>query len=176
MTLDELIDAFIASSPNDWNVTHCWGHNSGPSYRDKLQFHEVYNSSPNVLTHSAHGMTASFKPDLSVTIAWGMDNEVTAEEKVRDEWTQNFPDRSGASLHYLDFFFCSALVLRVDYASVDGGRYYFPIPSRNQPSGWKTEQRYAEVMKKLNEIVGHSNFDLQLSISGITIVDESWPD
>jgi hypothetical protein len=175
MTLDDLIHLFISSSRADWNVASCWGVGSGPSYRDKLEFHQVYNTQPNVLTHSAHGMTASFKPDLMITIAWGLDDESTSEKKFKEDWTSRFPDKSGARFRYLDFFYSSALVLRVKYASVDGGRYELPIPDRSASGGWQTERRYADVLRKLNEIGGNNLFDQQMTTARIEVIDSDWP-
>lgn len=175
MTLDQLIDTFVSSHRSDWFVMHCWGGGSGPSYRNRFEFNQVFNGQPNVLLHSAHGMTASYKPDLQITIAWGLEHDTDDDTKITDEWTQKFPDKSGAKLRFLDFFYSSALVLRVLYANVDGGRCVLPVPTGAGTGAWNVESRYAEVVRKLDEVRGDTNFEQYMSNSGIQTTDEEWP-
>ena len=117
MTLDELITLVTSSTPEDWHTTVCWGADSGPSYRDHLNFYQVYDGQPNVLFAKAHSLVACYKPDLSVTMAWGLDAITDFEEP----WANKFPDPKAAS-HHIDLFYNNALVFRTEYVSVDGGR------------------------------------------------------
>ena len=125
MTLRELLHTIISSSRSDWNTIVCWGTHSGPSYRDQFEFYQIYEGQHNVLHSDSHGMVASYKPDLSITMAWGL----TANRNFDETWATNFPDPN-ASSHHVDVFFNNALVYRDLFVSVDGGRAKLPLPLR----------------------------------------------
>lgn len=155
MTLTDLIDAFVSSSKNDWQQISTWGYGSGPSYKDQFQFSEIDNGNDNVLHHKEHSNVASFKPNLSITIAWGLmmgdENDV-----VNRTWARNNANPDPGKGHYLDFFYNNALVLRTSYCSVDGGRCKIPFPTYDLNQNVSVPQKYYDVIKKFNELIGTS--------------------
>jgi hypothetical protein len=170
MTLKELLDAIISSSKTDWNTIVCWGAQSGPSYHNQFEFFEVYNGQKNVLHSNSHGMVASYKPDVSVTIAWGL----VASKDFNEPWATNFPD-SHASSHHVDVFFNNALVYRDLYVSVDGGRAKLPLPRRRDdlvvPRGYYT------FIKLLDGMEGYiSDYERYFKRAGLRIIDAEWPE
>lgn len=175
MTLYDLIDTFIGSASSDWHSMSCWGYGSGPSYKDQFNFWDVYNGDPNVLTHREHSNVASYKPDLSITIAWGIDVG-EKDDRVDRDWAKNNPDPSPGISHYLDFFYNGALVFRTSYCVVDGGRCEIPFPNYDMAGNTTVPRQYHDVIKKLNEITGNGDFDSYFGRTGITIVDEDWID
>lgn len=175
MTLTNLIDAFIESSVDDWQQISTWGHGSGPSYRNQFQFSEVYNGSENVIHHREHSNVASYKRDLSITIAWGL--SMSDEDNVIDRpWARNNPNPDPGKGHYLDFFYNNALVFRTSYCSVDGGNCEIPFPTYDMEQNVSVPQKYHDVIKKFNELVRTSFFDAYFTSTGITINNENWPD
>src|SRR5688500_4392308 len=85
MTLTELKTILTSSEREDWLKTGCWGAFSGPSYRDKL-----IENRPNEISIESHGEVAAFKPNLAVTMAWGLHYL----EDFREPWANAFPDGS----------------------------------------------------------------------------------
>jgi len=125
MTLDELRHIIIASDADDWHVL------SGPSYLDRFMPVEVGRGDEMVyeLRHGEHDSRAVFKPDVDVSIAWGL--HLNPDEPAYfSEWTQGFPDKN-AYAYYADVFYRGSLVDRVPIVAVDGGRYKIAIPEQD---------------------------------------------
>ncbi|WP_330444195.1 hypothetical protein [Flavobacterium sp. C4GT6] len=173
MTLNELIELFITSDKSDWNQISTWGYGSGPSYKNQFEFSEINNNEENVLTHKEHSNVASFKKNLSITIAWGLKSG--DEDSVIDRpWATNNPNPSPGIPKYLDFFYNNALVLRVSYCVIDGGRCQLPFPDYDMEQNITVPRKYYEVIKKLNQLTNTSFFDSYFTSSGITINEEEW--
>jgi hypothetical protein len=117
MTLRDLVTCIVWSSPGDWNKIR--GH---PSYRDKFTLHETSGGDRFGFQVQHPDAVAAYKPDLSITMAWGLD----VNENFQEPWTQQFPNPN-ASSHYVDVFYNGALVLRKQYVSVDGGLAMVPL-------------------------------------------------
>jgi hypothetical protein len=167
MTLDELIILVTSSDPEDWHTTVCWGADSGPSYRDHFNFYRVYDGQSNVLFAKAHSLVACYKPDISVTMAWGLD----AMTDLEVPWAKKFPDPKAAS-HYIDLFYNNALVFRTEYVSVDGGRANLPLPD---------ELSVPRAYNALIRLVDHigvtriSEYDTYFRRAGFQVVEGAWP-
>ena len=58
MTLQELIEKVVTSDREDWHKITCWGANSGPSYRDHLQFYNIWEGERGVLNAESHRRVA----------------------------------------------------------------------------------------------------------------------
>ena len=170
MTLDELINLVTSSNPQDWYTTVCWGADSGPSYRDHFNFFQVYEGQSNVLVAKAHPLVACYKPDLSVTLAWGLDENPHFEEP----WANGFPDPKAAS-HYIDIFYNNALVFRTLYVSVDGGRAYLPLPEG--PDELVVPRPYNALIRLIDHIGGTriSEYDTYFRRAGFQVVEGVWP-
>jgi len=175
MTLFDLINTFVNSAPSDWYSIGCWGHGSGPSYRNQFTFWNTYKGDSNILTHREHSNVASYKPDISITIAWGIDVG-DEDDRVEEGWARNNPDSNPGINHYLDFFYNDALVFRASYCVVDGGRCELPFPSFDPNGGLVVARQYHDAIKKLSEITGNTNFDVYFGRTGIEIVEEEWVD
>jgi hypothetical protein len=67
---------------------------------------------------------AAYKPDLNLTIAWGLPRS----DRFDEPWATKFAD-GAASSAFLEVFYAGALVFRDFYVSVDGGRADLPVPS-----------------------------------------------
>ena len=170
MTLAELMDRIINSSKEDWNSIACWGAGSGPSYRNKFEFYSTYEGEQAVLHCVPYGMAASYKPDLSITLAWGL----TVNEDFREPWANKFPDPK-ASSHYVDVFFNNALVYRELYVVVDGGRTKLPIPRK--PKELLVPRNYYSFIKLLDEIDTYlSSYESYFKQAGFEITNTQWPE
>ncbi|MFH1823827.1 MAG: hypothetical protein ABH873_01200 [Candidatus Firestonebacteria bacterium] len=121
MTYDELIKIVTESNLSDWNIISCYGNE--PSYKSRFEFYDVLNDQKDVLREESHSMVACYKPNISISIAFGL--IVNADYK--EEWLNNFPDHK-ASTHYLDLFFNNSLVGRIMYVKFDGGSKELPLP------------------------------------------------
>lgn len=138
MTLQELLDLCAGSSAADWNSVTAWGARSGPSYLDRFMAVETRRREDDKdltyeLRHEEHSMRAAFKSNVAIGIAWGMYVDPTldisaAPRRFDEDWATNFPDPD-ATWHFVDFFYCGALVNRESYVNVDS-RCNLPLPKK----------------------------------------------
>lgn len=131
MDLQQYLDICAQSSPGDWNTITCWGARGGPSYLDQFEPGEYRDGFQ--LRHREHDMRASYRPDLNIGIAFGLDPDNVFPDDQRsfeEDWSKNFSD-SKWTFHYADFFYSGALVHREPFVTVDGGRCYLPVPDHN---------------------------------------------
>ena len=163
MTLQELIERIKMSSPGDWHKIGGF-----PSYRDKFTLHS--NADSRWVEVEPHDVVAVYKPDVSITMAWGL----TVHADFQEPWANEFPDRR-ASSHYVDIFFNSALVFREMYVSVDGGRAYLPLPRRAEAHVIPAD--YARFVCLLNALSFHvSQWDRYFTQAKFTVIDSApWP-
>lgn len=137
MIYEDFINLIMNSTVAEWNIISCWGYGSGPSYKTKFEFYDVYNGKDAVLKEESHGMYAVYKPNISVSLAYGL----TLNDDFKEKWANSFPDPQ-ASSHYLDLFYINSFVDRIVYVSVDGGRAKLPIPKSVNDLTVKTEDYY----------------------------------
>src|SRR5690348_15365435 len=108
MDLRKLMATVIGSSREDWH------HISGtPTFHDDLRFYDVYDGHPAVLHCDAHHSVATFIPNASISLGWGL----KWNEDFQADWCKNFPDPK-ANGGYVDVFFNNALVYRACYVWV----------------------------------------------------------
>ncbi len=173
MTLDDLFNAFLNSTANDWTKISCWGSNGGPSYKNQFNFCEVYDAEPNILTHNEHSNVASLKSNLFISIAWGL-RLGSEEDVISEQWARNNPDPSPGKAYFLDFFYNNSLVFRTSYCTVDGGRCEIPFPNYDMNQNLTVPRKYHDTIKKMVEIIGVEDFDYYFRQTGISISDENW--
>lgn len=167
MELRKLIDTVIDSAREDWHLIP-----EAPSFRDRLEFHEVFNGQPNVLHAEAHHSVGVYIPDVSITIAWGLE----WRKDFQEDWCKKFPDPT-AHGGFFDIFFNNALVYRALYVGVDG--IFFTLP-RHQDGKLEVTKRACELMKVIDRM-GKSprqdfeSYESDVQRAGFTIVDEEWP-
>ena len=170
MTLDQLLKAIISSSKDSWHTITCWGTGSGPSYRSQLE--ERGNpdgaTGSDHLVASSHRVVASYKPDLAISMAFG----ITANTNFQEEWANIFHNPK-ASTHHGDVFFNGALVYRDSYVLVDGGKAKLPMPKRRMlvPKG------YYYFVRLLDNLGGYaSRYESYFNKSDLQVVDAAWPE
>lgn len=173
MKLDELLNRILESEPEQWNRISCWGYGSGPSYKDKLDFYEVYNGQENVLHLESHSDLCILKEDIDITMAYG----ISSNEDFKAEWANKFQDPS-ANSKILDIFYRGSLVFRETYLVVDGGRCELPIPSYGENQELIVARGYYNFIKLFEKIANGStndnNFDYYFNQTGIKIVEDKW--
>ena len=138
MTFEQMVEILTRSDRDDWSVIVAWGHGSGPSYRTHLDRTDLEDS---------HHTVAVYKPDLSVTLAWGM----TINDNFLEPWANGFPDPRARG-NIADVFYNSALVLREHYVVVDGGRAYLPMPDTET---LEVARRPADFVRLLSSLTHH---------------------
>lgn len=122
MTLEKLLGWVRKSSSDDWHQIPCWGHGAGPSYRPRFTVRHGVRGQTYV-DIDEHPYVAVYRPDIAVTLAWGL----VSSDRFEEDWLKVFPT-SSASSEYGDLFYNGALVFRFMFLSVDGGRGYLPFP------------------------------------------------
>src|SRR5579862_8455655 len=164
----DLISTIGASRLTDWNHIICWGAGSGPSYRDRLDFYEIYEGARNVIVASNHTDVCSYMPDLSISLAFGL----KWMDSFKEPWVERFPDPH-ASASFIDVFYHGSLVFRTEYVTVDGGRSKLPLPQgRNELAIPKGQ---AELIHLVDQFGKRSSFQEDFARAGMTVVDVPWP-
>lgn len=170
MELKNLMELIIKSSPDDWNTINCWGANSGPSYHYKFTSQQQYQGQPPVLQSASHTLVATYKPDISISMAWGL----AMNNQFMEQWINNFHDQR-ASSHYVDIFYNNSLVHRAIYVIVDGGRAKLPL-AKIEGTDLQVPEAYRDFVKLLDQIDSyHSQFDSYFQRANFAIIEENWP-
>ncbi len=176
MTFEDVIETIASSEPDEWWSEACWGANSGPSYHYQPEFWDLIDGATNVLKVESHSNVASFKPDVSITMAWGL----KCLDDFREEWANKFPDPKASSC-FLDIFYNNALIFRDVYVNVDCGRAKLPLPDRKwdeekkKVTALNVPERRHRLIKLVDSLEYVSRFDYYFQSAGFTIVDEKWP-
>lgn len=169
MNLTDLIATISASRPGDWNHIVCWGAASGPSYRERSDFYDLYEGAQHVVVTTSHTDVCSYMPDLSISLAFGL----KWMDSFKEPWVEHFPD-SHASASFIDVFYNGSLVFRTEYVTVDGGRSRLPLPrTRNQLT---VPKRQVELIHLVDQFGKHSSFYEDFSRAGMIAVDVLWPE
>jgi len=169
MRLEKLILTVVASSKEEWHSINCWAQGSGPSYRSYYAPDHTSDGRLRSLDTVSHRTVAVFKPDVSITMAFGMPINL---DLVQD-WANIFPNPK-ASSHRVDLFYNNALVYRDLYASVDGGKGKLPFPKGRH---LKVPKGYYYFIKVLDNISGYqSRFESYFSRSDLKLTEDPWPD
>lgn len=175
MRLEDYLQEVINSNEEDWSVISCWGAGSGPSYLDQFTVWNKGNKEFHNIEIESHSMVASYKKNLSISIAWGLRHN----DNFIEEWANKFPD-SKAMSSYLDFFYNGVLVLREIIVSVDGGRCYLPLPKREiDDTNYTTKRLYisnvkSDFVRMLNSFSNTRDYERYLKESGIELINGSW--
>lgn len=175
MNLKDFLQEIINSEVEDWTVNSCWGAGAGPSYFNQFLVWNTRDDAFHNLEINSHSMVGSYKKNLSISIAWGLEHNDNFVEK----WANSFPD-SRASSSFVDFFYNGVLVLREIIVSVDGGRCYIPLPKRefdnktNEITRLYISKGKSKFMEMLNSFSSTCNYNRYLSQTSIEVSDESW--
>lgn len=159
MRLNELLQIIRESNKEDWNVIES----------NTLLSH-VTTDSDNRVYADYHTNRASYIPDVSIGLAWGLNCNLD----FREEWANCHPDPH-ASSHFLDVFYNGMLVYRVVYVVIDGGRSYMPLPRReinenHETLGWYITSEEYEFFKLFNSIQPFdTQYESYLRRSGIEV-------
>lgn len=175
MTLAEIIKTIVGSNPDDWHCISCWGGNSGPSYRGQW---EQWNApdqgkAPDkwFLERKEHSNIGVLKSNAAITMAVGLEYL----NDFKEPWANQFPDPR-AHGQFADVFFQGALVYRVHYVVVDGGRGWLPLPRREKDGSLLVPKSLAAFMEIVKQITGGSaSDDGYLGRSGMKLTDDVWP-
>ena len=170
MTLDQLFKNIVSSSRGSWHTITCWGVGSGPSYRSQLKTGRTMEGANNqdVESASSHHVVASFKEDLSITMALGL----TANPDFKEAWANIFHNPH-ASTHHVDIFYNGAMVYRDSYVLVDGGKAKLPMPKR----AMLVPKSYYCFVRLLDNLGGYaSRFETYFNKSDLQVVDTPWPE
>lgn len=159
MKLEEVIKIIRESSEEDWNVIES----------NTMLSHVTTDSNNNVYS-DYHTKRASFRPDISIGLAWGLD----CNKDFYEEWANKHPDPQ-ASSKFLDVFYNGMLVERNVYVVIDGGRSYMPLPHRemsgDKTTGWHITKEQNQFFELFNSIQGFdTQYESYRDMSGIKVI------
>lgn len=115
MNLHGIRELVASSSPDDWHAI------DAPVF---LEYSWLESGRRQGL--DAHGVRATFKPDVHLGVACGLKAD-DGPELWRPDWTSEFADRTARPC-LADVFWCGALIDREMVGIVDGGRAILPVP------------------------------------------------
>ncbi|PRZ34790.1 hypothetical protein CLV47_12322 [Antricoccus suffuscus] len=181
MKFTDVRDIIQSSRPSDWNYVPCWGSDSGPSYRTKWEKMTGPNSTWE-LHHQEHDHIAAYKPDVGVTLAWGMPMYADNHPEMTPDWIDKFPLVDSVSYYFIDVFWNGSVIDRDLYTVMDS-RTYLPLPNPiyNETAVGSTAAReryevthYQVALARLvNNLANHqdTDFDQALNRTGFALVD-----
>jgi hypothetical protein len=147
-----LRSTIIISDPDDWHRIL----RSRPVYREDFNTWMSPAKAAAGMNVGSHGYGAIYRPDIGLTIAYGMRSPFSPSEPSL-QWAA-FPDPTKVTVHIADVFWRGSLVDRVDYAVVDSGRYILPIGEGPQWLG--IDHHDYAVARLLDTLEGGDRFDL----------------
>ena len=164
MRLDDLMDTILRSAPTDWHAIHGF-----PTYRDTLSGASDGEGHHWIEIESHHSV-ATFIPDASITMAWG----ISVVDDFKEPWANKFPDQHASSA-LADVFYNGALVYRTFYILVDGAQCKLPLPdSREMPGG--VSESYGRFVHLLNRVDGNDEFESYFERAGLArMPGRPWP-
>ena len=140
----------IETSQSDmWNV---FSHSPVP---DRLIL-STSQSGPEFEQDNHHTM-AVYKPDVSLSLAWGL----LENAEFSEEWHEQggFPDKKARSI-WVDTFWNGVTIDRELAVSVDGGRCTLPLPRRHVEDtatiGWEISRWQHSFFRLINTLGGVS--------------------
>lgn len=165
MNLEDFRQIIQNSGPDDWRVIK----HQGPSYHN--WFDGSLTPDGYRIEINSHYANASYKPDINITIAWGMGLEFEhagdASHARRFEWSKIFSDKT-VRLCFADFFWCGALVDRFNYVVADGGKAV--LPWALEIRGLATTQHEHDTAKLIHHLGDHvEGFEEYFRRVGFTI-------
>lgn len=126
VTLDELQKTIMDSDSTDWKRILAMG----PTYRDRFASWTGPGDQAGI-DHDSHPEIAVYRPDIDLTIAFGLPESGTSMS-VSFDWSENFPDSEISEISIADIFWRGSLVDRVNFVYVDGGRGILPLGGGHQ--------------------------------------------
>ena len=165
LNLEDFRQTIQSSGPDDWRVIK----HQGPSYQN--WFDGSLTSDGYHIEVNSHYATASYKPDIDITIAWGMgldfEHVGDASHARRFEWSKVFSDKT-VRLCFADFFWRGALVDRFNYVVADGGKAV--LPWALEIRGLATTQHEYDTAKLIHHLGDHvEGFEEYFRRVGFTI-------
>jgi hypothetical protein len=147
-TLDKIRDMVRQSTADDWNKIE-----EGPTYRNRFG----YSKGPGKqwrLEEDSHHTILVYKPDVDLTIAYGMHYQSQGRDEAEYEWSQAFASTS-VRTGFADIFWRGSLIDRVDYAIVDDHQGVLPLGGG--ADGLKVTSLQVDVARLLHGITGKMN-------------------
>jgi hypothetical protein len=165
VNLHEILKLCAESNLSDWHKIGCWGMRSGPSFQDRFA---AVNSADGVeLRHDEHGMRATYIPDVSIGLAWGMDPDNLFPDdghSFEEEWSKQFANPQW-TWHFADMLYNGTLVYRQSFVSVDSARSSLPVPGLDGV----VSQVSHDLVRLIDQLEGHNEFDRYFADVGFTI-------
>ena len=128
----------------------------GPTYRNRFGSWSSPREGTSGIETDSHLSVAVYKPDIDLTLAYGMPEQMHREE-LSFEWSKNFADDKIREISIADVFWRGSLVDRVNYVYVDGARGILPMGEGN--AGLNITRYEWSVAFLLSEIEGLTEFE-----------------
>ncbi|MCT2360431.1 hypothetical protein M3694_01440 [Kocuria marina] len=154
MRLDDVLDLFYSSTADDWHVIKPMGVNyTSNSYADGI-----------IREHPHH---AVYRPDASLTIAWGYtEDEPVAPGNVHLTVGEHAPEAmQTVRVEHADLFWHGALIERLEHVSVDRDpAASIPMPRRTSGRSVVTRRALA-VAELLAELASADPLEVRTTAS-----------
>lgn len=128
MDYEELRKTISESDASEWH----WINRQGPTYRNRFSSWSSPANDTSGIDTDSHSSVAVYKPDIDLTIAYGMRESLHHNEKLNFEWSEAFADSKISEISIADVFWRGSLVDRVNFVYVDGGRCILPLGEGHQ--------------------------------------------
>ncbi|MET7391811.1 hypothetical protein ACFYPT_42405 [Streptomyces sp. NPDC005529] len=152
MHLDSVRETIQSSTTSDWHRVE----------GAETFLYSWYSSSAGIARCSAHTDLMTYRPDVSLSLAFGLpEREARELLPLWDRW----PSKEPAIPCYADILWNGSLIDRYVFAQVDLGRAYLPWPD----DGRTVSQFHAAFMKLIDESLGHRNFDRFMRQAGLEV-------
>jgi hypothetical protein len=171
MRLQTVLDKIIASKPCEWHRVRQPNADPDPFRLRVAALQGGDDNGPGLFAADKHTDYAVLTSDVAITLTWGM----TAAGRYHEPWASRCPDPA-AWTGYFDVAYHGILLHRDVFVSIDGDRYYLPLP-RNLDD-LRVPADYAQVTALLSALsldADGSDLRVYLGRTGLVLADMPWP-
>ncbi len=126
--------------------------------------------------HQEHYARAVYRPDVAITMAWGLRPgntvAINARPEYRAPWMDAFPLAAPAWFVLADVFYCGAFVYRQTLCEPEPHAALLPLPHREGET-WVVSRFSRDLARLVDglERDDTSEFDRYFQLAGFTIAD-----
>lgn len=164
MNLQDLLGIVVGSGVDDWTILF------RPTFRHRIVETTKADGSRDRLIADEHLVAFSYKPNLAITMAYGLVEQGAYNLPSSHRFAQE-----NARTRYLDVFLEGRLVHRETVVAVDRNRCLLPMPRDWNPPISIPSQQYS-LVRLIHALAGPpTDYESYFAEAGMRSVDAPWP-
>ena len=119
----------------------------------------------------SHHARATYRPNMSVGIAWGYRVDADWDQRVTPDWVREAHIPTSLRPNATSTFCTTDLIYRDYYYVIDGGRVYMPAPSREDDRLMtRREDAMVRLLNDIEQMPYRDSYDSYTQRAGFEVV------